>query len=113
MNKKIAVMAVALMTLVSAYSTQAQQPQRIPRIGFLIAASQSTDPSRIEAFRQGLQNLGYLEGQNVLIEYRYADGKLDRLPELAAELIRLKVDVIVTSGTPPTSAAQRATKTIP
>ena len=75
---------------------------KVPRIGFLVAASAS-DPSFerwIEAFRQGLRDLGYVEGRNIVIEYRYADGKYERLPALAAELVRLKVDVIVSHGTP-------------
>ena len=76
---------------------QAQQPAGIPRIGKLIAASASIDAARDEAFRQRLRELGYVEGKNIVIEYRYAEGKLERLPELAAELVHLKVDVIVTS----------------
>ena len=77
---------------------QAQQPARIPRIGILIAPSASSFSARVEAFRQRLRELGYVEGKNIVIEYRYAEGKLERLPDLAAELVRLKVDVIVTAG---------------
>ncbi len=77
---------------------EAQQPAGIPRIGILIAASASFFSARVEAFRQRLRELGYVEGKNIVIEYRYAEGKLERLPDLAAELVRLKVDVIVTSG---------------
>ena len=79
-------------------SAEAQQPARIPRIGILIAASASFFSARVEAFRQRLRELGYVEGKNIVIEYRYAEGKLERLPDLAAELVRLKVDVIVTTG---------------
>ena len=76
----------------------AQQPTKIPRIGFLTATSLSVNATRIEAFRQGLRELGYVEGKNIVIEWRYAEGKPDRLPALAAELVRLKVDVIVSGG---------------
>ena len=75
----------------------AQQPTKIPRIGYLTGPA-FRQPARIEAFRQGLRELGYVEGKNIVVEYRYAEGKLDRLPALAAELVRLKVDVIVTGG---------------
>jgi len=93
-------------------AAQAQQPARIPRIGILIPASASFYSARIEAFRQRLRELGYVEGKNIVIEYRYAEGKLERLPDLAAELVRLKVDVIVTAG-PANSAAKKASATIP
>jgi putative ABC transport system substrate-binding protein len=92
---------------------QAQQPMKIPRIGYHAAASPSVIAPRIEAFRQGLRELGYVEGKNIVIEYRYAEGKLDRLPALAAELVRLNVDVIVTAGPANTRAAKDATSTIP
>ena len=92
---------------------EAQQPTKIPRIGYLTAASLSAIAARIEAFRQGLRELGYVEGKNIVIEWRYAEGKLDRLPALAAELVRLKVDVIVTAGPTATRAAKEATATIP
>jgi putative tryptophan/tyrosine transport system substrate-binding protein len=88
----------------------AQQPTKVPRIGYLAAALGS---SRHEAFRQGLRELGYVEGKNIVIEWRDAEGKVDRLPALAAELMRLKVDVIVTNGGAPTRAAKEATATIP
>ena len=84
-----------------------------PRIGYLGAASHSANAARIEAFRQGLRELGYLERQNAIIEWRHAEGKLDRLRELMAELVRLKVDVIVTGGTDVTRVAKEATSTIP
>ena len=90
----------------------AQQPARIPRIGFLSGQSLSNLSTRTEAFRQGLRELGYVEGKNIVIEYRYADGKLERLPDLAAELVGLKVDVIVTVPQA-ILAAQKASPTIP
>ncbi len=93
--------------------THAQQPARIHRIGILISPSASAYSARVEAFRQRLRELGYVEGKNLVIEYRYADGKLDRLPDLAAELVRLKVDIIVTIGPGPTLAAKKASGTIP
>ena len=76
-------------------------------------ATRDGQAARIEAFRQGLRELGYVEGKNIVIEYRYAEGNLDRLPGLAAELVRLKIDVIVTGGGPNTRAAKEATTTIP
>jgi len=93
--------------------TEAQQTTIIPRIGFLGASSASFYSARIETFRQGLRELGYVEGKNIAIEYRFADGKDDRLPELAAELVSLKVDIIVTIPATPASAAKNVTKTIP
>ena len=91
---------------------EAQQPAGIPRIGILTPASASFYSARVEAFRQRLRELGYVEGKNIVIEYRYAEGKLERLPDLAAELVRLKVDVIVTAG-PAILAAKKASATIP
>ena len=92
---------------------EAQQPARIPRIGILAAPSASFFSARVEALRQRLRELGYVEGKNIVIEYRYAEGKLERLPDLAAELVRLKVDVIVTAGGPAILAAKKASATIP
>jgi putative tryptophan/tyrosine transport system substrate-binding protein len=92
---------------------QAQQPTKIPRIGFLSGQSLSTISTRTEAFRLGLRELGYIEGKNIVIDWRFAEGKFDRLPALAAELVRLKVDVIVTSGLGSTRPANEATNTIP
>jgi putative ABC transport system substrate-binding protein len=94
-------------------SAQAQQPAKIPWIGFLAAVSPAALSDRTEVFRQGLRELGYVEGKNIVFEYRFAEGKLDRLPALAADLVRLKVDVIVTAGPPATRAAKAATTTIP
>ena len=90
---------------------QAQQAGKIPRIGFL--RSQTQSPGMTDAFRQGLRELGYVEGKNILIEYRSAEGKVEQLPDLATELVRLKVDVIVVGGTPAIRAAKQATGTIP
>jgi putative tryptophan/tyrosine transport system substrate-binding protein len=94
-------------------SAEAQQPKKVPRIGMLGIVSASAAEGRIEAFRQGLRELGYVEGKNIVIEYRTAEGKLENLPALAAELVRLKVDVIITRGPPPTRSAKEATNTIP
>ena len=92
---------------------EAQQPKSVHRIGYLSVLSPSSDSTRIEAFRQGLRELGYVEGQNIAIESRYAEGKLDRLPDLAGELVCLKVDVIVVGGSTATRAAKNVTKLIP
>src|SRR2546426_5429967 len=91
----------------------AQQTGKVPRIGFLGATSAFTEKSRIEAFRQGLHELGYVEGENIVIEWRWAEGKFDRLPVLAAELVRLNVEVIVTGGSTSSGAAKKVTTTIP
>src|SRR5262245_47582313 len=104
---------VAVVLLAVAIITEAQQPTKLPRIGFLSGTSPSSNSPRVEAFRQGLRQLGYMEGKDFVIEYRSADEKLDRLNELAAELVRLKVDVIVTTGPSGTRAAKAATATIP
>jgi putative ABC transport system substrate-binding protein len=101
------------MLLALSFPAQAQQPTKIPRIGYLTTVSLSAISARIEAFRQGLRELGYVEGKNIVIEYRSAEGKPDRVPALAAELVRLKVDIIVTTGSAPTRAAKEATSTIP
>jgi len=92
---------------------EAQQPKKVPRVGWLFSVSASSAADRVEAFRQGLRELGYVEGKNIVIEYRYAESKLDRLPALAAEFVRLKVDVIVTSNQEPTRSAKTTTVTIP
>ena len=104
--------SVAALLFTVAVTVEAQQTRKIPRIGCIIIPSPS-NPARREAFRQGLRELGYVDGKNIAIEYRYAEGKLDRLPVLAAELVRLKVDVIVTTGPTGTRAVKEATSTIP
>jgi putative ABC transport system substrate-binding protein len=93
---------------------EAQQPKKIPRIGYLSIGDPATESARSEPFRRALRELGYIEGQNIAIDYRYGEGKQDRFLELAAELVRLKVDIIVAAGgTPWVRAAKNATKTIP
>src|SRR5262249_45869389 len=94
-------------------AARAQQAGKGPRIGFLGMASPSTFASRLEAFRLGLRDFGYIEGTTVNVEYRWAEGRYERLPGLVAELVRSKVDLIVTHGTPGSLAAKRATTTIP
>ena len=103
---------LVLLTLASVHLAEAQQPQKIPRIGYLTLSSSSPSPLQ-EAFRDGLRQLGYVEGQNLHIEYRYAAGKAERLKELAAELVGLKLDVIVAANTQSIEASRRSTKTIP
>jgi ABC-type uncharacterized transport system substrate-binding protein len=110
-SKAIVVLCAMLVALCS--SVEAQQQKKIPRIGFLGAASASANSARLKAFEQGLRELGYVEGKNIVIEYRYADGKFDRLPALAAELVALKVDAIVSGGASATGPAKEATATIP
>jgi putative tryptophan/tyrosine transport system substrate-binding protein len=102
--------------LAVAVLADAQQPGKIPRIGFLTgqtAPSSTSSGPNMEAFRQGLRDLGYTEGKNIIIEYRGAGGKHERMPELVAELIGLGVNVIVTVGMPAVIAAKKATSTIP
>ena len=94
-------------------AARAQQPGKVPRIGFLGMASRATFADRIDALRLGLRDFGYVEGTNITIEYRWAQGRYERLPQLATELVRSNVDLIVTHGTPGSLAAKRATTTIP
>jgi putative tryptophan/tyrosine transport system substrate-binding protein len=113
MHRRITVLALCAPLLELSVPAAGQQPAKVPRIGLLIASSLSLASPRVEAFRQGLQDLGYVEGKNIVIEYRYGEGKPDRLPTLAAELVSLKIDIIVTGGSSPTRAAKEATVTIP
>jgi putative ABC transport system substrate-binding protein len=113
MKRKIPALALCAMLFVLCVFAEAQQPTKVPRIGYLTAGSLSAISSRIEAFRQGLRELGHVEGKKIVIEWRSGEGKADRLPGLAAELVRLKVDVIVTAGPQATRAAKEATVTIP
>ena len=107
-----ALAAIALALLAAPLAAEAQQPGKVYRIGMLLHDNNPSDPARI-AFREGLRALGWVEGQNYVLELRFAEGQADRFPAFAAELVQLKVDVIVTAGPPPTKAAQDATKTIP
>jgi len=104
---------VAWGVLAAPLVADAQPAGKVYRVGYLIAASLTANPRVREAFRQGLRDLGWIEGQNTVIEYRSAEGRLDRLPDLAAELVRLKVDVIVATPTPAALAAKNATGTVP
>jgi putative tryptophan/tyrosine transport system substrate-binding protein len=113
MGNKTFYLALSALLFVLCFPVQAQQPSKVSKIGFLVVPSRSFFADRMESFRQGLKSLGYVEGKNILIEYRYAEGKLDRLPELAKELVGVKVDVIVTTSTPSVLAAKNATGTIP
>ncbi|HEX6216516.1 MAG TPA: ABC transporter substrate-binding protein [Vicinamibacterales bacterium] len=99
--------------LAAPLAADAQQAGKVPRIGFLSTTSSSDRPPLFDAFRQRLRELGWVEGQNIVIDYRYAEGRVDRLPDLAAELVRLKVDLIVSWGTQGVTAAKNATETIP
>ena len=102
------------MLLALPFPAQAQQPKKVPRIGYLSNSDAATGFRRAEAIRLALRERGYIEGQNIAFEYRYTEGKRDRLPELTAELVRLKVDIILAAGGDfLTQAAKNATKTIP
>jgi putative ABC transport system substrate-binding protein len=107
------IVTLALAAFAAPLAADAQQRANVARIGVLGSPTASSYATRIEAFKQGLRDLGYVEGQNIAIEYRWAEGRYERLPGLAAELVRLRVDVLVTHGTPGTRAAQQATMTIP
>jgi putative tryptophan/tyrosine transport system substrate-binding protein len=114
--KRVAVQSflVAAVLLVLGAIAEAQQPKNVPRIAYLSSNDPASESTRAEEIRLALRALGYIEGQNIAVEYRYAEGKIDRLSELAAELVRLKVDVIVAAGGVLTiRPAMNATKTIP
>jgi putative ABC transport system substrate-binding protein len=113
MTSKILISLLATVLAFAARFAEAQQPKKVPRIGYLSVLSPSSDAARLEAFRQGLAELGYVERQSFAIEPRYADGKLNRLPDLAAELVRLNVDVIVAGGSTAIRATKNTTKLIP
>src|SRR3990172_4823067 len=114
MNRRTAMRRLATFFLTTASLAEAQQPKKVPRVGYLSAFDAARDSTRAEAIRLALRERGCIEGQNIAIEYRYAEGKPDRVPELAAELVRLKVDIILAaSGDFLIQAAKNATKTIP
>jgi putative tryptophan/tyrosine transport system substrate-binding protein len=115
MKRKITVLTLCAMLFALSLPAEAQQPKKVPaRIGYLSSNEPATESTRFEAIRLALRELGYIEGQNIAFEYRYAEGKPGRNEELAAELVRLKVDIIVTAGGDPLMrAAKNATKTIP
>ena len=111
MHSALCLLGAVLLTL--SFPAQAQQSSKVPRIGFLDFSSRSSESAYVEAFRQGLRELGYVEGKNIIIDYRYAEGQSDRLPGFVADFVDLKVDVLVTLGTPPTVVAKGTAKTIP
>jgi putative ABC transport system substrate-binding protein len=113
MSKKIFSLTLSALLFALSVSAQAQQAENVPRIGYLSGSPTFSIAERIEAFRKGLRELGYMEGKNIVIEWRSAEGKGDRLPALATELVHLKVDVIVTAGPLVTRAAKQTTSTIP
>jgi putative tryptophan/tyrosine transport system substrate-binding protein len=113
MKKKITVLTLSAILFALSLPVEAQQPGKIFRIGFLDPSTLSGMAVLVDAFRQELSKLGWIEGKNISIEYRFADQKTERLPELAAELVRLRLDLIVTTGDPPAFAAKKATTTIP
>jgi putative tryptophan/tyrosine transport system substrate-binding protein len=113
MRKIVFHLALCAMLFALCPSAEAQQPKKVWRIGYLSSSDPAAESSRSEPIRQALRERGYMEGQNIAIEYRYSEGKNDRLPELADELVRLKVDIIIAGGVPLVRAAKSATKTIP
>lgn len=114
-SKKASVFGLVLFAMFFAVCRPvwAQQPGKVPRIGVLVPGSQSAFSVRTDAFREGLRELGYVEGQNIVTDYRYTEGKTERLADLAAELVDLKVDLIVTASVPPVLAAKKASSTVP
>jgi putative tryptophan/tyrosine transport system substrate-binding protein len=114
LTKKIILLALCSLLLAPCSSVDAQQPKKMPLIGYISSGDAASSSARAEGIRPGLRELGYIDGQTIAIEYRYEEGKNDRLPELAAELVRLKVDIIVVQGgIPAVRATKNATKTIP
>jgi len=112
-RKWLGLSVIAFVLVVTGAVAQAQQPKKVPRIGYLAGSDPTSESTRAEAIRLALRERGYIEGENIATEYRYAEGKVDRFPGLAAELVRLKVDIIVAVGDTGVGAAKNATKTIP
>src|ERR1700745_3323392 len=101
MNRKITGLALCAVLCALCFLAEAQQTAKIPRIGYVSGTGNASNPGpNVEAFRQGLRDLGYVEGKNILIEYRYIEGNVDRIPSLVAELVQLKVDILVSPNTP-------------
>jgi putative ABC transport system substrate-binding protein len=114
MSKKIFCFALVAILLALSFPVEAQQPTKLPRIGYVSGFGDPNNPGpQVEAFRQGLRDFGYIEGKNILVEYRYIEGKRDQISDLVAELVQLKVDVLVSGTLPAILAAKQATKTIP
>jgi putative ABC transport system substrate-binding protein len=113
MKAKILAYALPVLILAAIHLAEAQQQGKVPRIGILLPNPPTLNPHLLKAFQQGLRELGYVEGQNIVIEYRFGEGKSERYDYLAAELVQLKVDVIVTSSTPAIESVKNATSTIP
>jgi ABC-type uncharacterized transport system substrate-binding protein len=113
-NRKLCGLLLGTVILATLSSSRAQQPAKLPRIGYLSPTGNANAPGPdIEAFRQGLRELGYVEGKNIAVDYRYIEGKTDRMLNLVGELVQLKVDVFVLLSTPSIRAAKQTTKTIP
>ena len=114
MQLKCLISVLVSVIISTALFAAAQQPAKIPRIGYVSATGDPSNPGpSVDGFRQGLQNLGYIEGKNIVVEYRYYEGNLDRVPGLVAELVQLKVDVLIVGALPAIRAAKQATTTIP
>jgi putative tryptophan/tyrosine transport system substrate-binding protein len=114
MTKEIFLLAICSLLFAPYSPVEAQQPKKIPRIGYLSSVDRTLESTRSDSFRQALRDLGYIEGQSIAVEYRYAEGKVDRFPELVAELVRLKVEIIVVAGGYRViRSAMNATKTVP
>jgi putative ABC transport system substrate-binding protein len=112
-QKRAGLSAIACVFVVAGAVAQAQQPEKIPRIGYLAPLSPASESARTGAFNQGLRDLGYIEGKNILVEYRYAEGNIDRLSGFVAELVQLKIDVLVAEGLSAARAAKKLTKMVP
>ena len=113
MNTKIVAFAFAILFFIFVWPAEPQQPGKVPRIGYIAGTSESGSSSLLAGFRQGLRDNGYTEGKNIIVEYRFAEGKVDRIPGLVAELVQLNVDAIVSMNFSAIRAAKQATKTIP